>query len=89
MSIFTRKFWRDTAERVVSSAGQGFLVGGGLGVGAEAAQAVDARYFPWVAALGTAAGMAAATFAKCLAATRISGNPDSAAFERKHPGGAA
>lgn len=71
MSLFTKQFWRDTFERTVSSAGQGFLVGGGLGVGAEAAEAVDARYLPWIAAFSAAGGMAALTFAKCLAAIKV------------------
>lgn len=30
MSIYERAFWRDTGERVVSSAAQGFLTGSGL-----------------------------------------------------------
>ncbi len=81
MTVFSRRFWRDTAERVISSAAQGFLVGGGLGGVAEVADAVDARYLPWMAALGTAGGMAAATFAKCLAASRR-GNPDDASLLR-------
>lgn len=71
MSLFTRQFWRDTFERTVSSAAQGFLVGGGLGVGAEVTEAVDARYLPWIAAFSTAGGMAAMTFAKCLTAIRV------------------
>lgn len=79
MALFSREFWRDTAERVASSAGQGFLVGGGLGVGAEVSTAVDVRYLPWIAAFSTAGGMAVATFAKCLAAMKI-GDPDSASF---------
>lgn len=69
--LFTREFWKDAVERTVSSAAQGFLVGGGLGVGAEATQSVDARYFPWLAAASVAGGMAAATFAKCLSAIRV------------------
>lgn len=70
-TIYSSGFWRDTLERTVSSAAQGLLVGGGLGIGAEATQAVDARYLPWLAAAGTAGGMAVATFAKCLAAIRV------------------
>ena len=81
MSNFTRKFWRDPAERTISSAAQGFLVGGGLGFVGEASQTVDARYLPWLAALGTAGGMAVATLAKCLAAIKV-GDPDSAALRK-------
>lgn len=80
-SIFERAFWRDTVERVVSSAAQGFLVGGGLGGVAEVADAVDARYLPWMAALGTAGGMAVATLAKCIMAARA-GNPGTASFSK-------
>lgn len=84
-SLFTREFWKDTLERTVSSAAQGFLVGGGLGVGAEATQAVDARYFPWLAAASVAGGMAAATLAKCVAAVRIS-EPGTASLRKRGAG---
>ena len=79
--LFSRTFWIDTLERTVSSAAQGFLVGGGLGIGAEATQAVDARYLPWLAAAGTAGGMAVATLAKCLAAIKV-GNSGTASLTK-------
>lgn len=80
--LFTRKFWIDALERTVSSAAQGFLVGGGLGFSAEVTQAVDARHLPWLAAAGTAGGMAVATFAKCLAAIKV-GDRGTASFVEK------
>lgn len=80
-TLFARSFWQDTFERTVSSAAQGFIVGGGLGAGADVAGAVDARYFPWVAAASTAVGMAVLTFTKCLAAIR-QGNEGTASFSR-------
>lgn len=80
--LFTREFWKDAVERTVSSAAQGFLVGGGLGIGAEATQSVDARYLPWLAAASVAGGMAAASFAKCLAAVHV-GERGTASLHRR------
>ncbi|AVO21636.1 holin [Mycobacterium phage TChen] len=79
--LFTRRFWEDALERIVSSAAQGFIVGGG--VGTATATSVDVRYFPWIAAASTAGGMAVMTFAKCLAAIKV-GNKGTASLLAKH-----
>ena len=68
--MFTRKFWQDTLERVLSSAGQGALVGW---VG------TDVLDQDWRLILGSAGGMAALTLLKCVAAFRV-GETDSASF---------
>lgn len=79
MTVFSVAFWRDTAERVISSAGQGFVLGLGGGTAMDLAASVDIRYLPLLAAGGNAAGMAVLTFAKCLAASRI-GDSNSASL---------
>ena len=66
-NLFTGAFWKDVAERTVSSAAQGFLVGSGLVGVAAATDQVTLNGFPWLAALGGAGGMAVLTVAKCLA----------------------
>ena len=79
--LFTRSFWRDLAERTVSSTAQGFITGGGLAGGAAAAGELTLDGFPWSAALGGAAIMAVLTAAKCLAAIEI-GNKGTASLSR-------
>ncbi|MBU8830814.1 hypothetical protein [Mycolicibacterium goodii] len=79
--LFTRTFWRDTLERTVSSAAQGFLVGGGLAGIAATTDQVSLHGFPWEAALAGAGGMAVLTVAKCLAAVKA-GNWGTASFTR-------
>ncbi|MCV7230654.1 holin [Mycolicibacterium komossense] len=69
--LFTQKFWKDAAERTVSSAAQGFIVGGGLAGAAAATGQVTLIGFPWLAAAGGAGGMALLTFVKSLAAARV------------------
>jgi len=74
--LFTAAFWQDTAERIVSSAGQGFVNGLGGGALIDLAGNTDIRALPIWAALYGAAGMALLTFAKCLAASRVGNNAD-------------
>jgi hypothetical protein len=69
--LFTRQYWEDLAERTISSAAQGFIVGGGLAGVAAATDQVTLVGFPWLAALGGAGGMAVLTIAKCLAVIKI------------------
>ena len=45
------KFWRDTRERTVSSAVQGFVTGAGLQPGGEWVGQVDLSVLPWQGAL--------------------------------------
>lgn len=79
--LFTRAYWIDLGERTISSAAQGFLVGGGLAGGAAALNQVTLDGFPWMAALGGAGGMAVLTAAKCLAAIEI-GNKGTASLTK-------
>lgn len=74
--LFTAEFWQDTAERIVSSAGQGFVNGLGGGALIDLAGTTDIRALPLWAALYGAAGMALLTFAKCLAASRVGSGDD-------------
>jgi hypothetical protein len=74
--LFTASFWRDTAERIVSSAGQGFINGLGGGAVIDVAGHTDIRALPLWAAVFNAAGMALLTFAKCLAASRVGAKDD-------------
>lgn len=69
-TIFSKVFWKDTAERVLSSAVQGAITGFVLdqGVGQD-----------WVNIGNVAGGMAVLTLLKCLAASQI-GDPDSASL---------
>lgn len=83
-SIFTGAFWRDCAERVVSSTGQGFVNGLGGGALVDVVGHTDIRALPLWAAGFNAAGMALLTFAKCLAASRI-GNSGDASLLRASP----
>lgn len=66
-SVFTTEFWRDTAERVISSAAQGALVGWGAGSFTSLSEVATAGQ---IAAFG-ALGMAIATFLKCLIASKL------------------
>ncbi|MGB2791278.1 MAG: holin [Candidatus Moraniibacteriota bacterium] len=69
-TIFSKVFWKDTAERVLSSAVQGAITGFVLdqGVGQD-----------WVNIGNVAGGMAVLTLLKCLAVSQI-GDPDSASL---------
>ena len=73
------KFWRDTRERTVSSAVQGFVTGAGLQQGGEWVGQVDLSVLPWQGALLGAAGMGFFTFVKCIYA-RTKGDKDDAAL---------
>lgn len=72
-SIFTRAFWRDAAERTISSAAQGALVGWGAGAFTAIGEVVTAAE---AAALG-GLGMGVATLLKCIAVART-GDPGTA-----------
>ncbi len=67
-SVFTRSFWKDTAERVISSAAQGALVGW---AGVEVLASPDAIVTAGEAAAYGALGMGVATLLKCLIASRL------------------
>ncbi|WP_255032800.1 hypothetical protein [Mycobacterium marinum] len=82
--LFTADFWRDVLERVVSSAGQGFINGLGGGAAIDLIGTTDISALPLWAALFSAAGMSVLTFAKCLAAARV-GSPADASFRREVP----
>jgi hypothetical protein len=84
--IFTGAFWRDTAERIVRSVGQGFLTGLGGGAGIDLLGSTDIRALPLWAALFSSAGMAVLTLATCLAAGKVGDGND--ASLRRAPGDA-
>lgn len=79
--INDKGFWADTAERVLSSAGQGIVAGAGLEGIVSAMQAEGASTSLDLAGLAMSAGigavlMAVLTFAKCLATAGVTaGNP--------------
>lgn len=81
--IFEIQWWRDTAERVVSSTGQGFINGLGGGALVDVVGHTDIRSLPLWAAAFNAAGMALLTFAKCLAASRIGNSGDASLLRAK------
>lgn len=92
MSIWTVKFWRDAGERIVSSAGQGFLTGAGLGKVTETGDitsvfTVFASWadFPLQEALLGAGLMAMYTTAKCLAAEPLGERESAALIARPKP----
>lgn len=72
MGIFSGQFWKDAAERIVSSAAQGFITGAGLGNFLETGKLLpDLANFPWEAGLAGAVSMAVLTLAKCLIAAPL------------------
>lgn len=81
--LFTAEFWRDTAERVTSSIGQGFITGVGGGVGVDLIGTTDIRALPLWAGGFSAVGMALLTLAKCLAAIRIGTKGDASLLRDK------
>jgi len=70
--IWSRKFWLDSAERVVATFSQALL-------GALPASYVPGVTLPLRGALAVAGGAAALSLLKCLAASRV-GDNDSAAL---------
>lgn len=74
--LFTAAFWKDTAERVVRSVGQGFITGLGGGAGIDAFGSTDIRALPLWAAGFSAVGMAVLTLATCLAAAGVGDRGD-------------
>lgn len=79
--IFTAAFWKDTAERVIRSIGQGFITGLGGGAGIDLIGTTDIRALPLWGALYGAAGTAVLTFATCLVAAKV-GDQNSASLMR-------
>lgn len=68
MSMFTKKFWKGTAERAIAS-----VAGGALSViGADAFGALEAD---WVGIASVAAGAGIVSVLKALAAGSKDGNP--------------
>lgn len=68
--MFTRAFWKRTAERVASTAAQAFIYAMGA---AQVVTPIQSIRWPFV--LGSTATLAVLTFAKCLAARGV-GNPE-------------
>jgi hypothetical protein len=75
VSIFTRPFWKDTAERTISSAAQGVVLGLGAAQFTDVGNVVSLSEAAGL--LGLGAGLL--TFFKCLAASRV-GDPSSASL---------
>ena len=73
--MFTKKFWRDAAERSVSTFAESF---GGYALGAGA---TDVIHFNWQGAASTAAFATVLALAKALAASRTVGSPSSASLD--------
>lgn len=73
--MFTKKFWRDAAERSISTFAEAF---GGYAV---AAGATDVLHFNWQGAASTAAFATVLALAKALAAARTVGSPQSASLD--------
>ena len=72
--MFTKAFWKDLAERVVST-----FAGGVLSVfGLDALNILDAD---WKAAFGFGIGAAVLSLLKCLAARKV-GDTESAALNK-------
>lgn len=72
--MFTALFWRDAAERAISTAAQSTLAAWAVGDGLLDAWTVD-----WRAAAGIAAGGAVLSLLKSIVATRI-GDHESASL---------
>jgi hypothetical protein len=66
--MWTRRFWKATAERAVKSAAQGFV----LLVGADVV--FNALQFDWENALGVVLGAGALSVATSLASSAITGD---------------
>jgi hypothetical protein len=70
--VFTRGFWKDTAERVIASAAGGVLTAIGLDV-------VDILDADWKVIVGSALGTGLVSLCKALAAREIN-DPESASL---------
>lgn len=75
MSIFTGEFWKDTAERTISSTAQGVVFGIGVSTFTDVGELVNAYQAAGVAGLG----FGLLTFFKCIAASKV-GNSSSASM---------
>ncbi|HNI71173.1 MAG TPA: holin [Marmoricola sp.] len=71
--MFTKPFWKDTAERVIVTAAQALLAV--IGVETFIPNAIES----WTAAAWIVFLAALASFLKCIIASRI-GNPDNASL---------
>ena len=71
--MFTKAFWKDTAERVIVTAAQALLAV--IGVDLFKPDAIES----WTAAAWVVALAALASFLKCIIASR-GGDPDSASL---------
>jgi len=70
--MFTRAFWKDTAERVVSSAAGGALTAMGLGT-------LNVLHVDWQVIAGSAAGTGLVSLLKALVASAVN-DPKSASL---------
>lgn len=68
--IFTKAFWKDTAERTAASFGEGVVVGLGAAQFTDIGQVVSLTEAAGLAGLG----VAALTFFKCIAASYLPGS---------------
>lgn len=73
--MWSKKFWRDAAERCVSTAAEAALVVVGGDV------AFDAFHADWLTVGGAAAGGAFLALLKALIAARTVGSPQSASLD--------
>lgn len=72
--MFTRRFWRDAAERALSTAAQSAL----LALGADH---LDALQADWATVAGFAAGGAVLSLLKAMVAAQTVGSPSSASLD--------
>lgn len=77
--LTTRLFWRDTAERVVSTAAQTAVAAFGTGAFSASVAEGDLGSLPWAGALAVTVLAAFLAFLKALAAKGV-GNSDSASL---------
>lgn len=77
--LTTKQFWKDTAERVVSTAAQTAVAAFGTGAFAASATEGELGSLPWQGAITITALSAFLAFLKALAAKGV-GNPSSASL---------
>jgi hypothetical protein len=75
VSIFTKAFWQDTAERTIRGTAQGVVVGLGAAQFTDVGQAVSLTESALIGGLG----VGILTFFTCLAASQV-GQKGTAAF---------